>query len=54
MSDEELEEAMQQYASEVGVESVDELLVNADREDYREYFMYEKVVDFLFENAAQN
>lgn len=54
LSDEELEEAMQQYASEVGVESVDELLVNADREDYREYFMYEKVVDFLFENAAQN
>lgn len=54
LSDDELEEAMQQYASEVGVESVDELLVNADREDYREYFMYEKVVDFLFENAAQN
>lgn len=54
LSDEELEESLQQYALEVGVESVDELLVNADREDYREYFMFEKVVDFLFENAAQN
>lgn len=52
LSDEELDQEMQQFAAENGVENVDDLLENATKEDYREYFMFKKVVDFICENAA--
>lgn len=52
ITDEELETSLQQFAEDNAVDSVDVLLENADREEYREYFMFEKVVDFLFDNAA--
>lgn len=50
VSDEELEESLKQFAEENRVDSVDELLLFTDREDFREYFMFEKVVDFIIEN----
>lgn len=51
VSDEELETSLQQFAEKNYV-TTEELLANTDKEDYREYFMFEKVVDFLFDNAA--
>ena len=53
LSDEELDQKMQEFADENHVENVEDLLENAEREDYREYFMFKKVVDFICENAAQ-
>lgn len=53
LSEEELDEALQQFAEENGLEDTAELLVNATREDYREYFMFQRVVDFVIENAAE-
>ncbi|MCM1118493.1 MAG: trigger factor [bacterium] len=51
ISDEELQEKLEQYASEGGFDSVEEFVGELDREEYREYFMYEKVFDFLSQNA---
>ncbi len=51
VSDEELEEALQDFVVENKVESVEVLLADTDKEDYREYFMFEKVIDFVFEYA---
>lgn len=53
LSDEELDQKMQEFADENHVENVEDLLENATKEDYREYFMFKKVVDFICENAAQ-
>lgn len=51
VSDEELETSLQRFAQENKVESVDVLLQTTDREEFREYFMFEKVVDFIVANA---
>lgn len=51
VSDEELETSLQQFAEENKVESVDALLAETDKEEFREYFMFEKVVDFIIANA---
>lgn len=51
VSDEELEESLQRFAEENGVSSVDELLLTSAKEDFREYFMFEKVVDFIVANG---
>lgn len=51
VSDEELDESLQAFVEENNLESVDVLLAEADKEEFREYFMYEKVVDFILENA---
>lgn len=51
ITDEELEEGLQRFVEENELESVEALLENEDKEDFREYFMFEKVVDFIFENA---
>lgn len=51
VSDEELEESLQRFAEENGVASVEELLLVTDRESFREYFLFEKVVDFIIENG---
>lgn len=53
LSDEELDQKMQEFADENHVENVEDLLENATKEDYREYFMFKKVVDFICENAAR-
>lgn len=51
ISDEELQEKLEEYASQGGYDSVEELMGELDREEYREYFMYEKVLEFLSQNA---
>lgn len=51
ITDEELQENLEQYASLGGYDSVEEFLGELGREEYREYFMYEKVLDFLSQNA---
>lgn len=51
VSDEELEESLERFAAENGVASVDDLLLTTGREDFREYFMFEKVVEFIIENG---
>lgn len=51
ISDEELQEKLEEYADQGGYDSVEEFLGELDREDYREYFVYEKVLEFLTQNA---
>ena len=51
VSDEELDESLQNFVEENGLESVEALLAETDKEEFREYFMFEKVVDFVFLNA---
>lgn len=48
----ELDGLLEEYAAEVGMETTDELLAANSRDDYREYFMYEKVIEFLKNNAT--
>ena len=52
ISDEELDKELEQYAKETGAESKEALLLQGEKEEYREYFMFRKVVDFLVENAV--
>lgn len=51
VTDEELQENLEQYANQGGYATVEEFLGEMDREEYREYFMFEKVLDFLTQNA---
>ncbi len=51
VSDEELDTSLQQYVEENGLESVEALLAEYDKEEFREYFMTNKVIDFVLENA---
>lgn len=51
ITDEELQEKLEQYAEQGGYDSVEEFIGELDREEYREYFMLEKVLDFLTQNA---
>lgn len=50
LSDEELDQMLQTYAAQGGT-TVEEMLSGADKEDYREYFMFQSVIEFLSENA---
>lgn len=50
VSDEELQEKLEEEAVAVGT-TIEELLGSYDREEYRNYVMSEKVMDFLIENA---
>ncbi len=51
VSDEELETSLQEFAAENNVASVDILLQETEREEFREYFMFEKIVEFIVANA---
>jgi len=50
MSDEELDQELNLYAAQSGI-TVEEMLGDEDKEDYREYFMFQRVIEFLSENA---
>jgi len=52
ISDEELDSMLLDYATQAGYDSIEEYIGETSREDFREYFMYEKVFDFLVENAV--
>lgn len=52
LSEEDLDARMEEYAESAGT-TVDDLLVNGlTREDYRESFLYEDVLNFLVDNSA--
>lgn len=52
VSDEELNTELEAKAVEYGAASVDELIGDTDKEDYRDFFMFEKVIAFLVENTT--
>lgn len=52
ISDEELDKNLQAFADENGYASVEELLEGADKEDFREYYMFKKVVDFVYAHGT--
>lgn len=52
ISDEELDSMLLDYASQAGYDSIEEYIGEMSKEDFREYFMYERVFDFLLENAV--
>lgn len=51
ITDEELQETLEQYANQGGYATVEDFLGELDREEYREYFMFENVLEFLTQNA---
>lgn len=53
VSDEELNETLQQYAADAQVDTVEEFIGNVNIEEYREYFTYQKVYDYLLETAEK-
>lgn len=52
ISDDELQTKLDEYVSLGGYTSVEEMIGENSKEDYREYFMFDKVYDFLVENAV--
>ncbi|MBQ7934471.1 MAG: FKBP-type peptidyl-prolyl cis-trans isomerase, partial [Lachnospiraceae bacterium] len=52
ISDEELDSLLQEYATAGGYATVEEYCGDTDKESFREYFMYDKVLKFLVENAT--
>lgn len=52
VSDEELDTLLQDYATKAGYDSIEAYIGENPKEDYREYFMFDKVMNFLKENAV--
>lgn len=52
VSDEELQEKLLEYAKNAGYETVEEYVGENSMEEYREFFMLEKVTRYLTENAV--
>ncbi len=55
ISDDELDTRLLQYANEAGYDTVKAYVKgeSIDQEEYRNYFMYEKVLDWLVENVSK-
>lgn len=51
ISDEELDQMLQDRATAAGYDTIEEYIGETSKEDYREYFLYDKVLDYLVENA---
>lgn len=54
VDDEELEAALEEYTVNGGFDSVDEFLGEATKEDFRNFFMSQKVIDYLMEKVQAN
>lgn len=52
VTDEELDSLLSENATNSGFASVEEFMGSNTREEYREYFMFEKTVKFLVDNAV--
>lgn len=52
ISDEELDQMLLEQAQLAGFVTIEDYLGQTDKEDAREYFMYDKVWDFLVDNAV--
>ena len=51
VSDEELDTTLEEYATNANLATVEELIGDTPKENYRKIFMFQKVMDFLVENA---
>ena len=51
ISDEELDQMLLDRATAAGYDTIEEYIGETSKEDYREYFLYDKVTDYLVENA---
>lgn len=51
VDDSELKKTLRQYAKEAGLSTVEEYLGDASKEEYRNYIMSEKVMDYLVEHT---
>ena len=51
LSDEQMQEKLEEYAQENEYDTVEDLLADYDEEDLREYFLNEMTLDFLEEHA---
>ena len=51
VSDEELDENLLQYAKNMGMETIEEFIGTNSKEDYRESMMFDRVLEFITENA---
>lgn len=54
ISDKELKDTLQQYAKEAGASTVEEYLGDTSAEEYRNYLMMERVMDYLVEHNQVN
>lgn len=54
VKDKELRDTLKEYAENAGFDTVEEYLGDASEEEYRNYFMNEKVMDFLLEKTQVN
>lgn len=52
ITDEELDEMLLGYAQNAGYTTIEEYIGDSTKEDYREYFLFEKVLNYLVENAV--
>lgn len=52
VEDDAMDDLLSEYAKEQNVESTDQLLEYNSLEEYREYFMMQKITDYLVENAV--
>ena len=52
ISDEELDAMLLEQAQAYGLSTIEEYIGETSKEDYREYYLYDKVLDFLVENAV--
>lgn len=52
ITDEELDEMLLGYAQQAGYSTIEEYIGETSKEDFREYFLYEKVMNYLVENAV--
>ncbi len=51
INDEELDAKLLEYANNSGVDTIEEFIGETDKEEYRDYFMHERVLDYLVQNA---
>ena len=51
ISDEELDETLMKYANSMGYTTIEEFIGTNSKEDYRESMMFDKVLNFIVENA---
>ena len=51
ISMEELDQILLDRATAAGYDTIEEYIGETSKEDYREYFLYDKVLDYLVENA---
>ena len=51
VDDAELDEKLAEMAKENNYDTVEDMMGDRDKEEFRDYFLYEKVVDFIYDNG---